>query len=109
MGSVVHWVALVVAGLFETFWAYQLKASEGFSRPLPSVLFVVGLVASMALLGFAMRELPMAVSYAVWVGIGVLGTAVVSFATGEAAVSLPSIAFLVLLLVGVAGLSYTTH
>lgn len=70
------WIILLVAGLFEIVWAVGLKYSEGFSRPLPSVITIVSMVISMALLAVALRTLPVGTAYAVWTGIGVVGTAV---------------------------------
>ncbi len=70
------WMLLVLAGLLECGWAVGLKYSEGFSRPLPSVLTVIGTVASFWLLSVAMRSLPLGTAYAVWVGIGTVGTAI---------------------------------
>ncbi|MEV0809531.1 SMR family transporter [Micromonospora sp. NPDC050200] len=98
------WFVLVVSGLLETAWAVALDRSAGFSRPLPSVVFVVTLVLSMLGLGYALREIPVGTGYAVWVGIGVVGTALVGMvALGESA-SLPRIGCLLLVVAGVVGL-----
>ncbi len=70
------WLLIVIAGLLETGWALGLKYSEGFSRPLPSTLTVIGALASFYLLSLAMRDIPVGTAYAVWVGIGAVGTAV---------------------------------
>jgi quaternary ammonium compound-resistance protein SugE len=72
----VSWFFLVVAGLFETAWALALKQSDGFSKPLPTLVFVVTLVVSMVLLALALRDLPVGTGYAVWTGIGAVGAAV---------------------------------
>jgi quaternary ammonium compound-resistance protein SugE len=69
------WVVLFLAGLFEVVWALALKASDGFSRPGPTVLFLVGLIISMALLALALRDLPVGTGYAVWTGTGAVGAA----------------------------------
>ena len=71
-----HWVVLVVAGLLEIGWAVGLKYTEGFSRLWPTVGTVASLIVSIALLGLAMKSLPVGTAYAVWVGIGAVGTAV---------------------------------
>jgi quaternary ammonium compound-resistance protein SugE len=71
------WLFVIIAGLLEVVWAIALKSSNGFSRPLPSVVTVVALAASMWLLALAIRVLPAGTGYAVWVGIGVVGTAIV--------------------------------
>ena len=70
------WIALIVAGLFETAWALALKQSDGFSKLGPTVVFVVTLVVSMVLLAIALRDLPVGTGYAVWTGIGAVGAAV---------------------------------
>jgi len=70
------WVLVVIAGLMETGWALGLKYSDGFTRPLPSALTIVGAVASFWLLSLAMKDLPVGTAYAVWVGIGAVGTAI---------------------------------
>jgi quaternary ammonium compound-resistance protein SugE len=70
------WVVLFIAGLFETLWAVGLKYSQGFTRPLPTIGTVAAIVASMSLLGVALRTLPLGTAYAVWTGIGSVGTAV---------------------------------
>ena len=70
------WVVLFVAGLFETAWALALKQSDGFSKPGPSVVFLVTLVISMVLLAVALRDLPVGTGYAVWTGTGAVGAAV---------------------------------
>ncbi len=70
------WIILFVAGLFEVVWAVGLKYSEGFSRPLPSVITVVSMVISVVLLAIALRTLPVGSAYAVWTGIGAGGTVI---------------------------------
>lgn len=70
------WLLLACAGLFEIGWAVGLKYSEGFSRPLASVLTVASMVVSLGLLGLALRTLPLGTAYAVWTGIGTVGTAI---------------------------------
>ena len=70
------WIVLFVAGLAEIGWAVGLKYTEGFSRPWPTVGTAISLVASMGLLAYALRTLPLGTAYAVWTGIGTIGTAV---------------------------------
>ena len=96
---VVSWLVLVVSGMLEAVWAIALDRSEGFSRPAPTALFVVALAVSMAGLAFAMRELPVGTSYAVWVGIGAVLTVGYAMATGTETVS----AVKLLLLGGIVG------
>ena len=70
------WLSLFIAGLFEVGWALGLKWSDGFSRPLPSVLTAFAMIGSLWLLGLATKTLPLSTAYAVWVGIGTVGTAI---------------------------------
>ena len=103
------WVLLVIAGIFEAGWAVGLKYTNGFTRPLPSVLTVAGIVASMYLLAVAARTLPIGTAYAVWVGIGTIGAAALGMALlGEPATP-PRLFFLALLLVAIIGLKYTAQ
>jgi quaternary ammonium compound-resistance protein SugE len=93
------WIVLVVSGVLEAVWAVALGRTEGFTRLLPTVVFVVALTASMGGLAYAMRTLPIGTSYAVWVGIGAALTVAFSMASGDETVSLVK----VLLLVGLIG------
>lgn len=98
------WIVLVVSGVLESVWAVALGKSEGFSRLWPSVVFLVALAFSMAGLAYAMRELPTATSYAVWVGIGAALTATYSFVTGDESVSVLKVVFIALIAASVIGL-----
>jgi quaternary ammonium compound-resistance protein SugE len=71
------WTLLIVAGLLEVVWAIGLKYTEGFSRPLPSAITLIAMLLSIVLLGRALRTIPVGTGYAVWTGIGAVGTAVV--------------------------------
>ncbi len=93
------WLVLVLSGVLEAVWATALDRSENFTRWVPSLVFVVALVLSMGGLAYAMRELPVGTSYAVWVGIGAALTVAYTMASGEEPVSLVK----VLLLVGLIG------
>lgn len=93
------WLVLVVSGVLEAVWATALGKSAGFSRPAPTVLFVVALVLSMAGLAYAMRSLPVGTSYAVWVGIGAVLTVAYAMLTGEESFSVLK----ALLLAGIVG------
>ncbi len=97
------WAVLVVSGLLETLWAVALKASEGFSRLWPSIIAGVAMLASLAGLAFALRSLPVGTGYAVWTGIGAVGTAIVGiWLLGDAAspMRLGSIALIVAGIIG---------
>ena len=102
--STVAWIVLVVSGVLEAVWATALGRSEGFHRLVPSIVFVVGLVASMCGLAFAMRDLPVGTAYAVWVGIGAVLTVVYAVVTGSEPVSVAKIVFLLMIVAGVVGL-----
>lgn len=101
------WLLLLVAGLLEIVWAVGLSATEGFTRLVPSVITAFGLVASMVLLALALRDIPVGTGYAVWVGIGALGTAVVGMVALDEPVTPTRIACLALILVGIVGLKLT--
>lgn len=68
------WITLLLAGLCEIAWAIGLKYTDGFSRPLPTILTLAAMLASIALLGLAMKTLPLGTAYAIWTGIGAIGT-----------------------------------
>lgn len=98
------WVLVVFAGLLETGWALGLKYSDGFTKPVPSVLTIIGALASFWLLSMAMKDLPVGTAYAVWVGIGMVGTAVAAvFLLGEPVTAL-RVAGIALIVAGIAAL-----
>ena len=72
------WILLVVAGLLEVGWAYSMKVSEGFSKPVPAAITIVLMLASIVLLSWSMRTLPLGTAYTIWTGIGAIG----AFAVG---------------------------
>ena len=99
-----NWIILVSAGLFEVGWALGLKYTEGFTKFWPSVFTIAAIVISMGLLGLAMRTLPVGTAYAVWTGIGIVGTAIAGvFLLGEP-VSAVRVVSILLILTGIAGL-----
>ncbi|WP_432720328.1 multidrug efflux SMR transporter [Jeongeupia wiesaeckerbachi] len=102
--ALIPWISLLFAGLFEVAWALALKASHGFSRPLPTVVFAVTLVASMALLAYAVKHLPLGTAYAIWVGIGTLGTVLLGVIWFHEPLNLWRIASVLLILAGILGL-----
>jgi quaternary ammonium compound-resistance protein SugE len=95
----VYWLVLVLSGSLEAVWATALDRSEGFSRPLPVVVFLLGLAGSMLGLAYATRGLPIGTAYAVWVGIGAVLTAAWAMVSGEQSFSVVR----VLLLAGIVG------
>lgn len=103
------WILLVVAGLLEVGWAIGLKFTEGFTRPLPSVLTALAIAGSMYLLSVAARTIPIGTAYAIWVGIGVVGAAVLGIVLLKEPASLARIAFLAMLVVAIIGLKFTAQ
>jgi quaternary ammonium compound-resistance protein SugE len=104
LSTTLAWTLLVVAGLFEVAWAIGLKYTEGFTKPVPTVLTVAAMVISMGLLGVVARQLPIGTAYAVWTGIGAAGTALLGiWLFGEAATVLRLLC-LTLIVAGVIGL-----
>ncbi|MEU3020801.1 MULTISPECIES: multidrug efflux SMR transporter [unclassified Nocardiopsis] len=98
------WIVLVISGLLETAWAAALNASQGFTRLWPTVTFGVTLALSMAGLAYALRTIPLGTGYAVWVSIGVVGTALIGmFVLGEG-FSVPKALCLIAIVAGVVGL-----
>jgi quaternary ammonium compound-resistance protein SugE len=98
------WVILFVAGLFEIAWAVGLKYTEGFTRLWPSVATGAALVASMALLGLSLRTLPLGTAYAVWTGIGSVGTAVLGILLFREPATAIRLACIGLIVAGIVGL-----
>jgi quaternary ammonium compound-resistance protein SugE len=103
------WILLVVAGLLEIVWAIGLSYTNGFTRLVPSLVTAAGLVASMVLLALALRSLPVGTGYAVWVGIGVVGTAIVGMVALGEPVNPLRIVCLALIVAGIVGLKLSTH
>ncbi|UVJ42872.1 quaternary ammonium compound efflux SMR transporter SugE [Pseudomonas sp. LS1212] len=97
------WIILFFAGLFEVGWAVGLKYTDGFSRPLPTALTVTAMLISLGLLGLAMKDLPLGTAYAIWTGVGAVGTViagVILFGESMALVRLASVGLIVAGLVG---------
>jgi len=98
------WVYLITAGLFECVWAIGLKYTEGFSKPIPSVITLVAMAISFALLANAMRTIPVGTAYAIWTGIGAVGVALIGmFFLGESKDVLRMLCLL-LIVCGIVGL-----
>ncbi|AAM71620.1 MAG TPA: quaternary ammonium compound-resistance protein SugE [Chlorobaculum sp.] len=98
------WVMLFVAGLFECAWAVGLKYSEGFTRPVPSVLTIAAMLVSFWLLSVAMKIVPVGTAYAVWTGIGAAGVAVAGILLFNEPRDLARVFCIFLIIAGVAGL-----
>ena len=102
------WVELIIAGELEVFWSTFLKLSEGFSRPLYSVIAVVGMIFSFLFLAQATKVLPLGTAYAVWTGIGAVGAVIVGIVLFKEPVTAVRMLFVVLLLTGIIGLKATS-
>lgn len=102
------WLLLVVAGLLEVAWASVLPSTAGLSRPLPTVSFLVLLGGSMFLLARAAQVIPLGTAYAVWVGIGAVGAAVVGIVLRGEPASFTRVGFLALLIVSIIGMKLTS-
>lgn len=98
------WIALLIAGLLEVCWAIGLKLSDGFTRPGWALFTLVTLTASMGLLAYALRSLPVGTAYGIWTGIGAVGTAAVGMMLLGEPRDLPRLLFLGLIVVGIIGL-----
>lgn len=102
------WLVLLVAGVLEVGWAVGLKYTEGFTRPLPTVLTVVSMVASLALLGLALRTLPLGTAYAIWTGVGTIGTAAAGILLFAEPADAARLACIGLIVAGIVGLKLVT-
>lgn len=102
------WFLLFVAGLLEVGWAIGLKYTEGFTRVVPTTLTLAAMAGSMFLLGLAMKSLPVGTSYAVWVGVGAVGTAILGIVLFDEPASVGRLASLGLIVAGIVGLRLAT-
>lgn len=103
------WLILFIAGLLEVVWAVGLKYTHGFSRLVPSVITVVAMIVSMAMLSWAMKSLPVGTAYAVWTGIGAVGAAITGILLLGESASPMRIASLALIVLGIIGLKMSAH
>jgi quaternary ammonium compound-resistance protein SugE len=103
-----NWILLVLAGLCEVAWAIGLKYTEGFTRPLPTVGTISAMLISIWLLGIAMKSLPVGTAYAVWVGIGAVGTAILGIILLNESANPARLVSLGLIVAGIVGLKLAT-
>lgn len=103
------WLTLFVAGLLEVGWAIGLKHTEGFTRPLPTALTVLSMLASLGLLGLALKSLPLGTAYAIWTGVGTIGTAVLGILLYGEPATAARLACIGLILCGIVGLKLVGH
>ena len=102
------WTILIIAGLFEVCWAIGLKYTEGFTRLWPSVWTVLSMIVSLWLLGVAMKSLPVGTAYAIWVGVGAVGTAILGIILLGESASVLRLISLGLIVAGIVGLKLAT-
>jgi quaternary ammonium compound-resistance protein SugE len=102
------WLILAVAGLFEIGWAIGLKYTEGFTRLWPTLGTVASMIVSLGLLGLALRTLPVGTAYAVWTGVGTIGTALLGMALFNESADLLRLACIGLIVAGIVGLKLVT-
>jgi quaternary ammonium compound-resistance protein SugE len=102
------WVILVVAGLFEVGWAIGLKYTEGFTRPWAVIWTVLAMIISLALLGIAMKSLPVGTAYSVWVGVGAVGTVILGIVLLGEPANAARLISVALILAGIIGLKLAT-
>ncbi|MBA4250482.1 MAG: quaternary ammonium compound-resistance protein SugE [Chlorobiaceae bacterium] len=98
------WIALLLAGLFEIVWAVGLKYTEGFSKLYPSLIVIGAMIISFALLSQALKVLPVGTAYAVWTGIGAVGTAIFGMILFNESKDLIRILFIFIIVIGIVGL-----
>ncbi|AZF04640.1 MULTISPECIES: quaternary ammonium compound efflux SMR transporter SugE [Pseudomonas] len=102
------WIILFFAGLFEVGWAVGLKYTDGFSKPLPTALTIVAMAISLGLLGLAVKELPLGTAYAVWTGVGAVGTVIAGIILFGESMALFRLASVALIICGLIGLKIST-
>lgn len=102
------WIVIIIAGLFETGWAIGLKYTDGFTRLWPMVWTVLSMVVSLYLLGIAMKSLPVGTAYAVWVGIGAVGTVLLGIVLLDEPANAPRLISVALIIAGIIGLKLTS-
>jgi quaternary ammonium compound-resistance protein SugE len=102
--NTMHWIVLLLAGLLEVVWAVGLKYTAGFTRLLPSAITLAAMAGSVVLLGLALRALPLGTAYAVWTGIGTVGTVVWGIMMLDEPASVARLACIAMIVLGIAGL-----
>ena len=103
-----NWVILIIAGLFEILWAIGLKYTDGFTKLTPSILTILSMLVSIWLLSISLKTLPLGTAYAVWVGIGTVGTVIAGIILFNDSVNLLRIISILFIILGIIGLKITT-
>lgn len=98
------WLKLLVASIFEVSWAVAMNFSDGFSKPIPSIITVVGYIASAVFLSMALKELPLGTAYAIWTGIGIVGTSVLGVLLFNETLTIPQVICIIMIVIGIVGL-----
>ena len=103
------WIILFLAGLFEIAWAIGLKYSEGFTKLTPSIITIITMFISFYLLSLALKSLPLGTAYAIWVGIGTIGTVIAGIMLFGESMTLIRVISILFILIGIVGLKFTTN
>ena len=103
-----NWLILIVAGLLEVVWAVGLKYTDGFTKPLPSVITIAAMAASFYCLSLAMRSLPLSIAYTVWVGIGMVGAVIFGIIVLKEPINMVKVISLLLIISGILGLKLSS-
>jgi quaternary ammonium compound-resistance protein SugE len=98
------WILLIFAGVLEIFWAIEMKYSNGFTVIMPTILTIIGYIASAVFLSLAIRKLPLGTAYAAWTGIGIIGTSVLGVFLFKERLTLPQVICILLIVAGIMGL-----
>ncbi|MGQ9798435.1 MAG: quaternary ammonium compound efflux SMR transporter SugE [Ignavibacterium sp.] len=99
-----YWIILIIAGLFEVAWAIGLKYTDGFTKLFPSIFTIISMIISMGLLAYAVKYIPVGTAYAVWTGIGAVGTAILGIILFNESKEIIRIFFIFIIIVGIVGL-----
>lgn len=99
-----YWIILIIAGVFEVAWAIGLKYTEGFTKLFPSIFTIISMIISMGLLAYAVKYIPVGTAYAVWTGIGAVGTAILGIILFNESKDIIRIFFIFIIVVGIVGL-----
>jgi quaternary ammonium compound-resistance protein SugE len=106
--KIMQWIFLVIAGVFEIWWAIGLKYSQGFSKLVPSVFTIFGMIASFYFLSLALKSLPLGTAYAIWTGIGTIGTVVLGIILFKEPMDIARLVFITFIIIGIAGLKFVS-
>ena len=103
------WVLLLIAGILEVFWAVMMKYSQGFTVLAPTILTMIGYIASAVVLSLAIKRLPLSMAYAIWTGIGIIGTSVLGIILFDERLTVAQYICILLIVFGIAGIRVMGH